>query len=280
MSKTLNEVYQCIKENRLSLEEGSKKIIEHIYSNPLRFGLVQMSEDERSDFILYLFEHFNNIIMNYSENMSAFSTYIINVVKKKKCAWYRNCFRARAKQESVKQYYINEEPKVFCEDPILYCNNVKNERLYNHKEALAILVIALKSSYYLTPYHISVLSQKTGYSEKTLCELKERIEQCIQKKIDLCTSTYEKISSSYIKKNSCYYELMRVEKNSCISERLKERHITYTLNWKRHLINYKKKSLIRPSNSQIAEVLNLKEHVVSRIIRETDFNKIESLQYN
>ncbi len=269
MKNAMNEIYQKIKENSIKRDAAIKNIVEVIYRNPILYGLTRMNEDDQSEFLLYLFTHMNKIIDNYCEGIASFSTYLVHVIQKTRCSWYRNYYHNEARKESVKQYFIEEESRIICEDSVPYtCEDCESYSRFNTSKntAFIILVIALKCCYYLTPKHIALISSKAGYKESYIYELKESLESKLTNKIFRKQQIQEKINNAYIKKNSCMFELMCIDDNSTLSVRLKSKNLYYTQHWKTYIEKLKLTSLIRPSNNQIAQALHVKSHVIHKII--------------
>ncbi len=283
MSNDVCEIYESVVSGEKSLEEGCRKIVEVIFKNPRKFGISDMQEDDQSEFVLYLLLHIQKTVLNYTSGLSSFSTYIIGCIQMLRFAWYRDYYHKKARQESVKQYYIKEEAKLVCEDEIAYETNVyhksSNNQL-NTTQIQVLLILALKSCYYLTPYHIRILASKTGCSEAEIYKMKEFLESSLQGKIKRNTIMKNKINTAYINKNRCAYELMCVKEGGTISERLKTKQDLYSYRWKKYIHDLHNFPKVKPSNEQIAELLNLKVHVVYRILHELkNVNENAVLEY-
>ncbi len=282
MEKNVNELYESICSENVPLEIASKTVIEYIYNNANKYGMFSMNEDEKSDFIIYLYERMDRILLHYCKNLSSFSTYLLTVTLNFKKTWFKKYYHKRAKSESVKYYYHKEVEYCLNDSNATYLDNIYTELEYSSNnlkknEALAILVLALKSCYYLTEYHIEMISKRTGYSKEKIQILKEQLENLIRNKIDKNNLEKERINSAYIKKNSCLFELMYMKKDTPIAERLIKNYYFYTKSWKQNIERLHNIAPIRPSNAHIAGVLGIKEHVVNRLLHEIKNNKYHSV---
>ncbi len=281
MRSVVNDVYQELSKGCICVSDASKKIIECIFRAPHKFGLSHMEEDEKSEFLLFIFTHLEKIIDNYTETLSSFSTYLTNVIVNLRKSWYREYYHSIARHKTVK-YFLEKEKSYFASD---IEEKYELEREYNNDreaytsvEVYSLLVLALKSCYYLTPSHISILSKKTGFSEETLYALKEELDSKLTKKIEKHSLESEKINGMYIKKNSCQLELMCIDQNSTIAKRLEQKQMFYTKTWKNHISKLRNFSPVKPSNKQIGEVLHIQEHLVMRLLGEV--KKLEKKAYS
>ena len=65
----LDDIPDLVKSNKLSKQEACVQVYYTLYTNPARFGLLDMDEDYRSDFLLHFLQHkTNNLIQNYTSN--------------------------------------------------------------------------------------------------------------------------------------------------------------------------------------------------------------------
>ncbi len=273
MRNVVNEIYEDYEKGLLSSKDASNKILVCLFKSPKLFGLYNMGEDEQSEFLLYLLEHMQNILLKYRRDLSTFSTYITSNIISLKKSWFREFYHKKAKQESIKYYIKTEEDYLMCENSVEYnpsaiLDSHCNLQNLKKKDALTILILALKSCYYLTPNHIFTLAKITNYTEEDLFELKETLEKLMKKKIDSAEEKKERINLSYIKRNSCRLELDFVDENSYVAKRLRNNYNHYSRNWNYNMKSLKKLKGIKPSNGQLAQVLHMKEHAVYKILKE------------
>ncbi len=272
MREAVNDAYEQMVNGLITVKEASKIIIECIFRYPNKFGLLYMEEDEKSEFILFLFMRMENIIKNYVKDLSTFSTYITNVAKSLSKSWFREYYHQSAKQISLKYYIKNEGESLISEqsevyDSLTYSRKSITKTEYTDSEIFSILVLALKASYFLTPKHIEILSQKTGYDQETLYGYKEYIEQKIQKKIERNKLLMNRLNSSYLNKNCCDFELMCLEKNTSLACRLEKKKKSYTHTWQQYRKRVQNSSTVKPSNNLIASVLNVSPNAVIKVLR-------------
>ncbi len=274
----LNELYVKLSIGEITIEEAGKQVIKCIYLAPKLFNTIKMHDDERSEFILFLLGKMQKIILNYSKGLSSFSTYLTNVVKNLQKSWYRQYYHKQAQQESVKYYYKMEKAELFsCDNTEDYCvtkydNNASGKKI-SDDDILKIMVIALKSCYYLTPHHIRLLAKKTGYSEDEIYELKAELEKPLENKIKRYLKDQESINSAYIKRNRCRIELMCIDNDSSMGHQIKKSYDHYTRLWHVNVQKHNKLTYVKPSNIQISRILHVKEHKVYHIL--DDMKKLQ-----
>lgn len=275
MYKKVNEIYGQILSNHVSIEKGSKEIIECIFLAPAKFGLHFMKPDQQSEFILFLLVNMPHYIKNYSISRAQFSTYLTSIIINMKKTWYRQYYRKSAQEQSIQYYCTNEE--LILEDSAnatQYCGSYDKKEFREdsacHKQSypLRLLILALKACYYLTPEHIRILAKKTGYSEDTIYHYKYNLEQLMQKKIERHTINEHKVNSAFIKKNRCLIELMNLHPETSLAHRVRKSYAYYAYLWNRKVKKYTEAPHVRPTNSDIGQVLHIKQHQVYQALRQ------------
>ncbi|MFI3257689.1 MAG: hypothetical protein R3Y36_05265 [Spirochaetales bacterium] len=269
MEKDVNEIYRHITEKTVSLEDGIKHIAECIFLAPQKFGFYYIDRDLRSEFMLYLLENLPNYIKNYCEGRAKFSTYMSAIINNVKKSWYRQYCRHFAYEASIQAHYINEELILQDTEPCAYYLNQHDFKTEGRKplkcsrtESLRLLILGLKSCYYLTPEHIAVLSEKTGYSQEQIYRYKFNLETLMQQRIDKNKCAEEKINTAYMKKNRCFIELARVQAGSPLAVRIQKSHAYYTDKWKQKRKNLSSGRPLRPTNDEISRVLDMQQHQI------------------
>ncbi len=268
MCENVDDIYGLLKCNTISLDNASKKLFERIYLKPTSFGIFYMTEDDRSDYMLFLFDKLPRIIENYSEKMSTFTTYIITCVKNLKKTWYRRYYRKCAQNVSITQYCKHDYTLFVGEQDEEYTTEVNDYDICNNKDKFKLLVLGLKSCYFLTDLHISMLSKKTGICIDTICEYKHYLDATIEKKVTRYEKEKEKINKAFIQKNRCSYELSCINNDSSMGQHVLKSQKYYTRVWQRGIHDNACIKRLRPSNKEISKVLNVYEHTVYHALRD------------
>ena len=89
--------------------------------------------------------------------------------------------------------------------------------------------------------------------------MKKRLEQYEELK--------QRLNSSYMLKNRCFLQLMTLPPDSALFKRVAKTHMFYTHSWKNRLRLYGQAGRLRPTNVEIAKVLNMKLYQVYQALR-------------
>ncbi len=268
MLEKVEKVYFDFSQCKLNSDKACKQILEYIFLYPHKFGISKLNEDDRSDFLLFFFNQLPKILKNYSPKLSSFSTYLINNVKNLKKSWYRTFYRRHAQAESI-DLYCKQDSSIFANDDeeTYHTCNIQYS-IKSNRDAFKILVLGLKSSYYLTANHIALLSEVTGISIDKISEYKHALDLTIEKKIDRYKKEIEKKNKAFIQKNRCSIELEYVNKQTCLAEHIEKSQSYYTRVWYNALREKSIGKVVRPSNSAISKVLNVREHLIYHALHE------------
>ena len=175
MKTNLDKLYENYVNGFINSKNLTNKIIESIFLEPQRFGVTIMDSDQKSDFIIYLLQKIEPYILRYSKELSLFSNYIISLVYNLRKSWIREFCHTSAHKQSITYYIESEEPKyVLAEHDYAY--NEQNDKNISYdnltsRDKITILVLALKSFFYLEDIHIAHISNVTKISQNDIHEL-------------------------------------------------------------------------------------------------------------
>ncbi len=272
MNIDIDKLYEEYVDGKINSKELANEIITCIFTEPYRFGIAKMDSDLKSDFIVFLLQKIEQYIVKYKRNLSVFSTYIVSIIYNLRKSWVREFYHKCAHKQSVYYYIESEEPSyVLAEQDYLYNEPtavVKKEEL-SERDKLTILVLALKSFFYLKECHINHISHTTGMSIDSIQELIHKLTIVCEDKCKRDSQKKEKIYSSFIKKNRFSIELMNVNTDSPLAYHLKKAQQFHTNQWKKNLKKYNEDSPLKPSNANIAETLQIKECKVYQLLHES-----------
>ena len=277
MMENINEIYARISRNEIPLDEGARKIVACIYNNSSLFGLSYIDPDFKSDIILKLLERMPKYIANYSDSKSVFSTYLVTVISNLLKTGYRERFRQRAHESSI-MYYLHEtgafSPAILADSgadwesagtAVAAASDTKGR--CKKLKPKHILILALKACRYLDENQIRRVAQLTGRSESEIAAYKYRLEQSMKKRLEQYEELKQRLNSSYMLKNRCFLQLMTLPPDSALFKRVAKTHMFYTHSWKNRLRLYGQAGRLRPTNVEIAKVLNMKLYQVYQALR-------------
>jgi hypothetical protein len=268
-------VYDEVQKEKITTREAQEKLLKIIFLNQNEFYLNQFNDDTRSEILLYILEHVNTYLNIKFETKDGFYYYLIRVILNQAKDSFRYFFRQKASDASIEYYITSHEPEsLVSEDsffetldnkrePSHYCK-VKKIRVSAKQQ---ILVIACKSSYFLTDSIISKVSLLTGKNIAELQDIFTSLKNTISTRAKLYNYRLERINIEYMLKNRSYLELQRLSPNTARYERIKRSYEFHLKRWKTSVNSKKDISYLCPTNKEISQILGIPPHQVYDILR-------------
>ena len=104
---------------KTSKNEAAMKVLEILYTNPARFGLHTMDEDERSEFLLEMLPKFETMLERHNERISPFGAYLFHSIPGMKITWAKKRIEdvrgENAMKKSIKAQFANIEERSLLE---------------------------------------------------------------------------------------------------------------------------------------------------------------------
>ena len=172
--------------------------------------------------------------------------------------------RCKTKNSSEKNSASAEKPRVKMKDLVSYWANRTSPK------AKTALILALKSSYYITEENIDSVCDYCEISkklmEKTIQELKDSIPEK-HEKLELIQNRRAKSFNFHIKLQKQMLETNDAKKKREISRKYEY----HTKKWKERNMRVKKSGLkLTPTNKQLADLLGIGERQVGNYIRNAE----------
>ena len=168
------------------------------------------------------------------------------------------------KKSSPAENSTSEKPKIKMQDLVTYWANRTSQK------ARTALILALKSSYYITEENIDSVCDYCEISKKimqeTIDELKSKIPEK-QEKIELLQNRRTKSFNFHIKLQKRISEAVETEKK----EELSKKYEYHTKKWQERNSRIHSKSVkLCPTNKQVAEILGICERQVGNYIKNAE----------
>ena len=314
IEKTLEQVAA----KKMSKEAGAWVLIELVYKNKGTYNLSNFTSDSIHELILSAFYKFTQIfdecstVQQVLENMSRILATTIQVWKRSKAKDYLNTksinyMLSESYEESSKQYEGTEfeckslegsEINQAIIDFKQYSENYIKNRLYKiHKKGdcevfqkkyeklrkEAVLILTLKSAYYMTDEMLNQVSALTEIPYARLKEYCAHILSLIEKKIGRRESCIKTRNKSYFFHNRYMFTKDYVDRNSALAQLISRKYISRTNSWEKNNIklNTSRMSPV-PSNRIIAKLLNTTENHIGYVLMEAKKNvdKLKISHYN
>lgn len=311
----LDQIPALVESKKLSWQEACMQIYITLYNNPGRFNLLDMSDDNRSDFLLNFLQYkTENLLQNYNPDIAPFGAYIYFTIQSSKLTFLKKLSDQKVKDnlfrdESAIQYSEQIEDGVFYNSEVAesipaYIPQSKEDEIpqlvykklfTKHRYRLSVkesqqrklrqglLILALKSAWYINDEQINKVSRVCEISPHvitdSICKLKANL---ITK--SLCRREIENNRNKaycFIKKYKEELENIS-DKNSPIFKIINRKLNYQEKNFRnKNCILQTGKFKISPSNLEISTILGISEKLISCYLsrfKALDLTKIENLK--
>jgi len=266
----LRDEYACGKMDRKILEG---LLFQYLLDNYERYRLFNGNRDKWVDFIGWLYPRLSRAIDLYRETGSTFDTYISSIVKwsskeyKIREADHATtelaCWKARAEEMELRSpepgYPGTDDNEPWTHDGTGIIFPLRN---MTQKQ---ILLLLLKSYYFITPEFLKKASETIGMDEKEIQSMIDKIHELRTKKEERIHMCQERIYSQYYRCLAFQKRLSTALPGTAKYEKLKN----YTDRARRKYVTMKQrlgKMHIDATNQQIALVLNVPKGTVDSML--------------
>jgi predicted nucleic-acid-binding Zn-ribbon protein len=232
---TIRNVTELIRQYKASQDQKVKELAitalaEYLYVHLRYFKLDYLTEDKRSDFIVFLYPRFPGIIERFDEGKSALITYLRWIVHLS----YRTFTRERYIFEARQQVFATEEGtrllsieteqsnsqswnEIAGEDQKYYtaryfCESRNMTQKQKEIFARTIFLLACKSGVLLEDPLIEQISNLTGYTSNYIRTNLEFIQDKNRTRNEKLAKLKEVQNNYYIRCQRCLYELKYIDK--------------------------------------------------------------------
>jgi hypothetical protein len=240
------------------------------------FGYVDFDEDERSAFLLSIHDELPRILLAYDAGRGKFLTYLVSLVRMHAKGWRRKAAKKQAAEDSLAYcYQLEHDTRAFLSEqepeysvspgsPDVKCDDLVLQQ--NSEETL--LILALKSAHNITDEQIDMITVLTGYNRQKLMEHIDKTRINLSGKQKRWMQATECRNKAFFLKTKYRMELDRLTPD-CSQYAIVEKQYEYQsriVEIKNELL--RKKFLLTPSNTYIAQLLDIPPRRVSRIIEQ------------
>lgn len=298
MQIELDKIPEYIRNGKLSKQNASMEIFTILYTNPARFNLHTMDEDERSDFLVSMIPKFESYIDRYDQNQCPFGAYIFNIVSWIKTTWTKKQGLNKTNPLTFQKTILDHYPVFTDEDTSLkYIHSLSPQlsenllQLHEEKTPQLIfrqifdsgekgkyvfkkpeltqsrriaLLLALKSAWYISDEQIEKISIFCGCPPQAISTTVEKLKENLENK----AKSHERLCEMRDKAwyFICIYRNMLEKMEKDTEEYL---DLKRKLNYQEHVWVVKNnmlkncKSRISPTNTDVAEAVGIKPSRVS-----------------
>lgn len=281
----LNTIPIQLEKKEITQKEAINLLSSFLSKNYPVFGLQRYDEDFREEIILSIIEKGEKLLNHYNPSQGDFFNYFycyINSLVRtkirsmaKKNILEEIAFTEQAKNLEEKQYnYDNINYKYFNNPKIPYSKSeIKSEDLrkgfQNISKDKGILIIALKSSFYITDSQFDLICNHYNLDKELFAKTIEYCRNTLVRKSEKKVMFQERRNNAYYKHKKFQKQINKIkqsehpEDNIIIKNLLVKKDEKYYRNWEN--LNNKLKNglmILRPTNKTIADILGICERQV------------------
>ncbi len=264
---SLTKIHLSFMKEEITKEEAINQLMTIVLKNPAYFGLEKLSKEKLQDFIFYSINKINNIFKNYDSSKASFSTYFQLTIRYSFETWKRTMSQISAKNKVYKKmnYFVDNE-KVFTsqhnidsyiaeKDEVYF--PTKNKKRKKQLSDFELLVIALKSSYYISNEQIEKIMNNSNLNRISLTSYIKELNEKLIKKICIKNNLEMAINEDFMKMEvlKINYENFKFSKPEK-AELIKKKYISIKNRRSKRLNRFKKIKIV-PSDIEISKLLNV-----------------------
>ena len=283
-TKKIDELPNLVKAGMISRTEAVKHITENIHREPYRFGLMGFDEDFKSEIILTFLQKGGQIFERFDENCGAFRSYLYAFVQGLILTRKRDELRRFIADNTIKSFSYSEAVERLQNDTVLTVAEkavsyapVSNTKIWktltrrckpkNASDAKTALILALKSSYYISASSVDDVCSYCKLQSAELQRLIAELNSLLYSRIERRNTIIRRRDNAYYFHRKYYIQMKMCDKEKTDMERLLKKYHKQTESWE-----HKNKELrqsrwrVCPTNKMIAKILGICERQVSHYI--------------
>lgn len=290
--KEFENLYVEYKLEKKDKEETCKKLIELIFLKKRELGLSTIDEDNFQDFLIYEMKKLPKVLDSYKENCGKFSSYIYGSLqmayfywtKKKKRTYETQNFVSYCGQEYYESQHLNykeyeketEEKLISKEEEDIYSKRfLERQKLKKEEKFLneALIILCLKSCYYIESETIKKIANFTGTEQKQLETWIDEAKQEITKRKKNMEQIQQRRDNAYYYKNKYLLHKNSLGTSNEWYELINKKFIKQSNRWNltvKHMM--KKNKYLSPTNISIGKILNKNERHIAYVLKKININ--------
>lgn len=287
-SYLLNELPKQIENGIITKKDAVNKISIFICNNYKVFNLQKFDEDFRSEIVMYFLEHGEHILDNFKPELGDLFTYLYTYISSLTYTKRRTLAKKRITEifaisecqnlYSEKEYnYSKLKPAELQETKVPYAinkisqNELKKifEKIRNDNTDKRILVLALKSSFYITDTQIQKVCKIYNLRADDFYKTIQYFKDSLVDKVDKRQKELERRNTAYYHHRKYLNQISKLEEDNDYHDdllflKLINKEQKHSKNWIRINNKFIKGYLyLRPSAKAIADILGICERQVN-----------------
>lgn len=269
---SLTNHYNGFVNGRISFQELRNLLLEHTFHSKKKWKLGWMTEDDFSEFLIYLEGSIKKIVQNYDGSLSNFSTYFSNAVIRQ-AGWWRIKRFEKNKRLSCGDLLVNEEQSRVSDDIADEIVERLTDTHNKHKLRMTkvdnvvrefLLVLTLKASYDITDTMIEKIACVTDVNEEALRYMVSEARKSMEKKINRLNILNIRRSNAYsLRRNAIDDAELSTEESLFI---INKGYSKYDKRWIK-INNMISQQSMTPANLVIGDLLDISTRRITKILK-------------
>lgn len=228
------EILQRVRSELLLSEPvTAQKLLSFVHREYRYLGLSRFDEEMRADFLVHLYPILERVASRYKATYMPLNEYLRFIVHLQMQTYLKNYVARTYKEEAFLENYVAEAKDMFLQDQCQtysgynahksnfaedfaeeFTEDDAPKRQFTRYEKEAILLLALRSSHYLSEWHIKKVANATGLQEATIAEYVHTLNETTKCKQERTENLKKRVH--YLYYMICQYEreLQTLDKES------------------------------------------------------------------
>jgi DNA-directed RNA polymerase specialized sigma24 family protein len=270
--ENLNTLFRDYLHGCITRKEMEGKLFIYIKMHPRRFSISLFKNESRDDFISWLYPRLSRAIDNYTDQGSCFNAYITTMVRlsaKEYCLRkkeHRIIERTWWDAKAIEMEVMEEEPLYFDTKPLL-------EKAPNPRQ---ILMLLLKSYYFLSDEHLEQLAPAVGLHKEELYQMVDKLRVIRVQREEAINSFKERIHGQFYRCLAFEKRLQAAALDSAHWYKMKRCLETA----RKRLASMRRRfntMRIEASNEQVAEIMGVAKGTIDsnlHVVRKNNLDKL------
>ncbi len=279
-----NDIYEDFQKKKITREKAITLLMEEIFHLPYFYGLADLDDDERIDFLIWSHKSIKSILEKYKSSESSFLTYFTISIRFQGKTWRRQNAKTKTKQR-VLDMHSWEEHKLTVDKDEMYVEESPEpyrtakqrestkQTLLSNKQKRFLLVLSLKNYPFLTAKHIERIPALADINEEQFHEYLKKIHESIDKSMARYLDINYKLNKTFVSLNQYIEELKNMDPQTT------QYALVHTnLEKEKNRLEYRRKQFnlcthrLMPRNSTIEKTLDYPPGSVSKILKQAEEN--------
>lgn len=307
----VEQIAQDVADGVLTEDDGARKLMETIFTHKTLFGLYSLDEDQFLDFLIYEFPKFKAIFSHYDKKCGTFFSFLLGSIRSAFRTWKKRMVRNSlisksfsasdelVYEESLNRYTLPEEALIMQErndtvgevcspDDVTttgpfhrndgtistrYKSPSIERRRIDCLRKKAMLILALKSSFYLDDSLVHKVSGATSCDEEELIAMRDRILKTLRSKISRRNACLRCRDNAFYFHRKYLLECNSLDSGTVWSEYIHQKYAKQTKTWREKNRRLSRKSYtLSATNCAVAKELGMSPRHIFYIIKQARQN--------